>query len=114
MDLTEAPAVPAQENVETNYSAERAARHALDQRTATAMGENTEWLRAHENEILQEHPEWRDKHVAVATLTKSKIVAVAADFGDAIDEGLKSPELLEAAQREGLLLLGTSWIFTEY
>ena len=90
-----------------------------DRRFARAMWENTEWVRAHEQEILRDHPDWEDKYVAVAICTPSKILAVSDDRQAAFEESLRSPELLEQARREGvapgslvsLLILGWRWLF---
>jgi hypothetical protein len=88
-----------------------------DQRLATAMGENTDWLRTHQLQILQAHPDWADKYVAVASQTPSKILAVADERSAVIEQGLQASELLELAQREGrppdefltALLLDVTW-----
>jgi hypothetical protein len=90
------------QTVTPDGEADRAAARALEQRSATAMGENTEWLNAHQAEILQEHPDWADKYVAVASGTPSKILAVGDNRSAVIEQGLQDPELLELARREGL------------
>jgi hypothetical protein len=71
-------------------------------RFATSTGENIAWLEAHEADVLRQHPEWENQYVAVASRTPSKIVAVAARRAAAVEEGLKSPELLALARQEGM------------
>jgi hypothetical protein len=97
----------------------RAAETNMEQRFASAMRENIDWLEAHKDELLRKHPDWADKYVAVASRTPSKILAISEDRSLALEEGLKSGELLEQAARDGLssgclinaMFLGTSWDF---
>lgn len=91
-------------------------------RCARAMGENKEWLEAHEAEILQRHPEWEDQYIVVASGTPSKILAVDPDRIQAMEAGVRSAELLELAQGEGvppewlasIFSLGTAWLFSDH
>src|SRR5262245_28340670 len=73
-----------------------------EQCVAALMSENTEWLRAHEGEILSNHPDWADRYLAVASRTSSKILAAGDERSAVIETGLQAPELLELARREGL------------
>jgi hypothetical protein len=92
-----------------------------EKRFAAATGENLAWIEAHEAEILREHPEWTNQYAAVACRTPSKILAVAAERSTALEEGMKSPELLEQARLLGLppgcllnaILLGNAWSWSD-
>jgi hypothetical protein len=76
-------------------------------------------LEASEAELLRLHPDWDGQYIAVASRTPSKILAVSPERHVAFEEGMKSPELLDLARREGMppgcllnaMFLGSSWIF---
>jgi hypothetical protein len=90
-----------------------------DNRVAQAIGENIDWLAANKAKLLQDHPDWANKYVAVSSRTPSKVLAMSEDRSEAFLEALKSAELLDLAKREGMppgclvnpMLLEFGWVY---
>ena len=77
-------------------------RRERDRRSAQAMEENERWLDKHEADLLLEHPDWKGQWIAVAHCTASKVVGVSPVRIAALEEGMKSKELIDAASKEHL------------
>ncbi len=92
-------------------------RQQMDEHAAVAVSENIQWLELHWGELLQAHPVWEGKYLAIASRTPSKVVAVSPERDSALHEGLRSQELLEQAAQAGLppghlmnvMYFGISW-----
>jgi hypothetical protein len=74
----------------------------LEQAFATAQGENIAWLSAEESNLIDSHPEWVNKFVAVASRTEAKVLTVADERPLALEQAMRAPALQELARRENL------------
>jgi hypothetical protein len=61
--------------------------------------ENKAFLEQHEEALLEEHPDWRDKEAVLCVRTPEVILAVGEDRLQVAEEALHSPQLLEVARR---------------
>lgn len=62
------------------------------------LAENKAYFDAHENELLETHPEWRGSDVAIACRTSTPILAVHRDSGKLWELAEQSAELLRLAK----------------
>jgi hypothetical protein len=87
----------------------------LESRFATAMGENVAWFDAHHRELWTCHPDWHGKDLAIAACTSSKVLAVGTTRAEVLDASVRTPELLQCAQKEGVppSILVTAVVLTD-
>ncbi len=87
-----------------------------ERQLAEAMWENSRWLDANMNRLLQEHPDYEGKYAIIASRCAEPVLAVDDDCERAYEAALKSEELQRIAATANLPpgLLITTISFTDW